>query len=160
MSELHLVDGTGYQAAASPGGLADHLAERGVGLVVDVRLSTFSKRPGFDAAGLTSALDAEGIAYRHEAALGNPADNRAGFAQTGPDREAAHERYRQCLTEQPARDALNRIWLDAHRYRLTLLCREGPEHTCHRHLILQHLATHLQVALAPAPVEQPSLFHL
>lgn len=77
-------------------------------MVVDVRESPASIRPGFDGADITAECKNAGIEYRHEPALGNPPWNRAGFKQARPDREKARAHMAERLRGAPARAARTR----------------------------------------------------
>src|SRR5207248_1950127 len=65
-----------------------------VDVLVDVRLSPRSAVPGFSGSALRRTLAAAGIDYRHEAALGNPLENRDPY-RTGS--AAARERFGEVL---------------------------------------------------------------
>ena len=73
------VVGVGYQQRPVDEFVSD-LARMGVAVVVDVRLTPISRRPGFSKTGLARALAGAGICYEHRPELGNPKPNRAGFA--------------------------------------------------------------------------------
>jgi uncharacterized protein (DUF488 family) len=136
----------GYEGR-SAAELVATLAEAGVGLVVDVRLNPVSRRAGLGRRQLPAALAAAGIDYRHEPALGNPPENRAGYHRPGRDgaaRATAAGHYRQRLTRPEAAPALTAL-LDAAsaansgRGAVAVLCVEAETGRCHRHEILCHL---------------------
>ena len=59
--------------------LVQRLLAENVQVLVDVRLTPLSRKPGLSKTRLARALKAVGISYVHHRALGNPKDNRAGF---------------------------------------------------------------------------------
>src|SRR5438552_16030725 len=73
------VIGFGYQGHTLDT-FIDGLGTAGVRLLVDVRLTPTSRKPGFARTRLQAALRAAGIDYLHLSTLGNPKANRAGFA--------------------------------------------------------------------------------
>src|SRR5665647_729111 len=74
--------GWGY-AGHSVDDLVAFAQTRGVHAVVDVRLNPVSRKRGFSKRLLAAALEDAGLAYVHLPALGNPRDNRDGFAAAG-----------------------------------------------------------------------------
>ena len=126
------VVGVGYEGHTVESFVAD-LLDRGVTRVVDVRLNAISRKPGFSKRGLAVALAEAGIAYEHRPALGNPKENRAGFASGQP---AAHQVYAARLEEPAAREALAEIAAWAAREDVALLCLEADGTTCHRTAVL------------------------
>jgi uncharacterized protein (DUF488 family) len=155
---LYEVSGIGYRSRTLAE-LLDELTEREVHTLVDVRHDNRVARDGFDRDHLGAALAARGIDYLHLQSLGNPAWNRSGFAHPGEVREDARRRYAARLGEDAARQAMNRVWKAAHDGPVVVLCAEDDEHSCHRRVLLEHLATHLPVVLAPETESlQPQLF--
>jgi uncharacterized protein (DUF488 family) len=114
-------------------------------LVVDVRLNPMSRRPGLGRRQLPAALSAAGVGYRHEPALGNPVENRAGFHHPGRDGRAWEEavrRYPSRLDEPEAAAARRRILETARACApsaVALLCVEADEARCHRHQLIERL---------------------
>lgn len=108
------------------------LKSLGVDLLVDVRLSPRSGVPGFSGLALQRALVAAGIEYRHECALGNPSDNRAGYRK-GDD--AARRRFGHLL-DTTGKVALTRLADAASDQLVAVLCAERSEIRCHRHQIV------------------------
>jgi uncharacterized protein (DUF488 family) len=109
---------------------------RGVTVVVDVRLNAISRRKGFSKRALGERLAEEGIAYVHLRELGNPRDNRAGFAEVGTaDGRKVRERYRREVlhTESGARGLAA---LMEHEQAI-VLCFEAEERCCHRAQVLE-----------------------
>jgi hypothetical protein len=138
----HLPVGIGYQGRDLNGFLAE-IAALGVQTVVDVRLNPVSRKPGFSRRALKAALEQIGVRYQHEPALGNPADNRAGFAGAPPELVSARERFRQLMIGSEASAALNRIAEESRDSRMALLCFESDQQCCHRDVLLEGLQTRL-----------------
>jgi uncharacterized protein (DUF488 family) len=114
------------------GGFVDRLVGARVKIVVDVRLNPVSRKPSFSRKRLEAALNAAGIAYVHEKALGNPADNRHSF-RTG-DGEEGRKRMRAILADG-AGEALDRVVELASNARIAVLCVERDPGRCHRDVI-------------------------
>ncbi|MGQ1840240.1 DUF488 domain-containing protein [Kocuria turfanensis] len=111
-----------------------------VATLVDVRLNAISRKKGFSKKALRSALEEAGMGYLHLPALGNPKDNRAGFASPGtPAADEAHERFRHCIDSAEAHEALQIVEDLAQAGGVALLCFEADHRTCHRSLIAQTL---------------------
>jgi uncharacterized protein (DUF488 family) len=110
-------------------------------VVVDVRLTPMSRRYGFSKRRLSDALAAAGLAYLHLPALGNPRDNRPGFAEPAtPAGEAAHARFRSEVLDTPAAgDAIEQVERLAETTDLVVLCFEADQATCHRSLVIGEL---------------------
>lgn len=139
MDDRHPVTGIGYQGRDLAAFLAA-VTELGAVTVVDVRKSPASRIRGFSRHVLAAALAGIDVAYRHEPALGNPPDNRSGFAADGDARDAAHDRFRALLAGADARAALDRIAADAAAGPVAVLCLEADQDRCHRALVLAALA--------------------
>jgi uncharacterized protein (DUF488 family) len=108
------------------------LRRDGVTAVVDVRLTPFSRKPGFSKTKLRDALAAAGIEYVHEPTLGNPKDNRDAFRAGRP---SAHERYRAHIL-RGGEEAIERLIVRAKRQRTAVLCLERSRRECHRAEVL------------------------
>ena len=115
--------------------------QRGVVTVVDVRLTPISRKRGFSKTALATALAASGIDYLHVRALGNPRDNRAGFAETSTEagRDARGRFVDEVLSTPAAHEALSAIEELQVRGPVLLLCFESAERCCHRSLVLDAL---------------------
>ena len=114
--------------------LVDHLAAAKVSLLVDVRLNPVSRRRGYSRKTLSATLEAAGIDYRHERALGNPQDNRDSFRRG--DGEEGRQRMREIL-DNGSGDALRRLVDDARGTRVAVLCVERDRLRCHRDVITE-----------------------
>jgi uncharacterized protein (DUF488 family) len=113
-------------------GLVERLSQSHVTMLVDVRLTPSSRRPGFSKRALSQALAGAGIEYVHERQLGNPPDNRASF-RSG-DGEAGRRRMRERL-ENGSGAALQWLAREAAERRVAVLCVERESHRCHRNVI-------------------------
>ena len=111
---------------------AARLASSGVSLVVDVRLTPSSRKPGFSRKALTAALANAGIDYEHEPELGNPPDNRDSFRRG--DGEQGSRRMREML-ENGSKSAVERLLQRARGQRIAVLCFERDRSRCHRDVI-------------------------
>lgn len=134
------IKGWGYEGK-SLDNLLEHLREEDIDTVVDVRLTPISRKRGFSTSRLHAACTSVGVEYLHLHALGNPKDNRAGFADLGADGLEARERYRrEVLAQSAAEQALSDLARrrDAGQ-RLLLLCFEDSQELCHRAEILRAL---------------------
>ncbi|MGH3930619.1 MAG: DUF488 family protein [Pseudonocardiaceae bacterium] len=107
--------------------------------VVDVRLTPLSRKPGFSKASLARALMSHGISYEHARILGNPKDNRKGFAGNGEQLEAARLRYIRELDTTDAWSMLDELAARARTERIAFLCFEAETERCHRHVLLEEL---------------------
>jgi len=116
------------------GGLVKCLTSSRVSLVVDVRLTPLSRKPGFSQKPLSAHLQQAGIAYRHEATLGNPSDNRDSFRHR--DGEEGRRRMRAVL-DNGSRPAVQRLIEDARAGRVAVLCVERDRLRCHRQVITE-----------------------
>lgn len=114
-----------------PSELIATLLTAGVELLVDVRLSPRSAIPGFSGSALRNALAAAGIVYRHEAALGNPSENRDDYRIGAP---AARERFGDVLRTS-GRGSIEWLANAASRQRVAVLCAERDDSRCHRQQI-------------------------
>ncbi len=102
------VIGVGYEGLDSDG-LMSKLRLRGVRTVVDVRLNPISRKRGLSKTALKGRLAEEEIAYEHLPSLGNPRDNREGFAElSGPAAREAREKFCEMLESDAACEALDR----------------------------------------------------
>ncbi|WP_396912834.1 DUF488 family protein [Mycolicibacterium sp.] len=116
--------------------LVAQLLEQGVRVLVDVRLTPLSRKPGLSKTKLSEALAAVGISYVHHRALGNPKDNRAGFRAGEPESRA---RYRDVLETAAATDALAHVTELLDGGVVALLCFEQDHSECHRDIVVRRL---------------------
>lgn len=116
--------------------LVVQLVNQGVRVLVDVRLTPLSRKPGLSKTKLSEALAAVGICYVHHRALGNPKDNRAGFRAGEPQSRA---RYRDVLKTSAATDALAHVSELLDGGVVALLCFEQDHAECHRDIVVRRL---------------------
>ena len=139
------VVGVGYEGRDAEQFVHELLAT-GVDVVVDVRLTPISRKRGFSKRALAETLEEAGIRYEHLRALGNPKDNRAGFAGGADDLRAALDRYSTLLADADAVAALDRVAELATSERVAVLCFEAHDHRCHRQVVLSHVDQQLRSA--------------
>ena len=121
-----------------------------IGVLVDVRLNPISRKPGLSKRRLAETLAEVGIDYLHLPELGNPRDNRSGFATIGDEMgDAAREAYLGVIDRSDARDALNRIAALSRDTHVAVMCFEQSELHCHRHEVLA-VVRRLASELTPA----------
>lgn len=116
--------------------LVVQLLEQDVRVLVDVRLTPLSRKPGLSKTKLCEALKSVGIGYVHHRALGNPKDNRAGFRAGEPESRA---RYREVLDTVAATDALGHVSELLDGGVVALLCFEQNHAECHRDIVVRRL---------------------
>jgi uncharacterized protein (DUF488 family) len=115
--------------------LVDLLRSEDVEVLVDVRLNATSRKPGFSRRRLAEALAAGGIEYVHEPRLGNPVDNRPGFAAGDPE---SREVYRRRMLGE-SREAYDEILRLVRERPIALLCYEADHRDCHRTCITDQM---------------------
>src|SRR6476620_11832533 len=119
------------------------LQKAGVKRVIDVRALPLSRRPGFSKSPLRAALEEAGIDYVHFKALGTPADGRAA-ARAG--RHAELERIYAGQLELPeAMAQAAQMLAIASEKPSALLCLEREPTHCHRSLLLNAVASDVDV---------------
>lgn len=130
------VIGIGYEGSTLDEFL-DALTRWEVSTLVDVRLNPISRKRGFSKNALAEALRGRGIEYRHARVLGNPRDNRAGYAELGtPAGDDARAAFAEVLADDAATKELDEIVLLARNSFVAVLCYEQDERHCHRHQVL------------------------
>ena len=128
--------GIGYEGL-SLDGLIAKLRLRDADVLVDIRLNALSRKQGYSKRALGAALEAAGITYLHEPRLGNPRENRAGYAETStPAGEAARDQFRELLSSPDAAAAIREVADLAETHTVALLCYEADETHCHREQVL------------------------
>lgn len=140
------VIGVGYEGLDSDA-LVSKLRLRGVRTVVDVRLNPISRKRGLSKTALRARLAEDKIGYEHLPSLGNPRDNREGFADLdGGAARDAREKFSELLNTEAAREALSRVMELAAAGTVALLCFEHDETRCHREIVLAALRARLIAA--------------
>lgn len=125
----------GYEGRTAPELVAD-LQRESVTVLVDVRLTPLSRKPGMSKRRLASALDGVGIRYEHLPALGNPRENRAAFRAGDP---RSRESFREVLTDARGAEALRHLAELLDGETVALLCFERAHQTCHRLMVAEAL---------------------
>lgn len=126
------------------GALIDQLRANNVQILVDVRLTPISRKPGLSKTKLADALAAAGIIYVHHRELGNPRDNREGFRAGAP---SSREAFRRVLTTDAAADALQHVSELLNDGVVALLCFERDHAQCHRGLVADALCRERPIEL-------------
>jgi uncharacterized protein (DUF488 family) len=117
--------------------LVDVLREAGVGTLVDVRRFPGSRRhPQFGREPLAAAVEAAGIAYRHEAELGGRRSGEPGEQRFDCIRVAAFRSYAARMGADAWQEALARSLAEPAP---AFLCAETLWWRCHRRLIAELL---------------------
>jgi uncharacterized protein (DUF488 family) len=124
--------------------LVERVAKAGVDVLVDVRLTPLSRKPGLSKRRLAAALDDVGVRYLHLPQLGNPKDNRDRFRSGDP---VGLTTYRDIVQEGAGRSAVDRVADLLDSGCVALLCFERDHSTCHRSVVAEELAA-LDPALA------------
>lgn len=148
----------GYQGATLETYIATLLAA-GIGIVVDVRETAWSYKPGFSKSPLKAELERAGIEYIHLKSAGNPSANR----KTASSQKECLSRYKKHLKSNPScLDDLDTLIAEAaqRKKKVCLTCFERQPSDCHRSIILSELAgklakilpVHLKLPEQPAAV--------
>lgn len=147
----------GYQRSALEDFLAT-LTEAGVQTLVDIRERPYSRRTEFSKGNLQAAVEAAGMHYHHERALGAPVHLRHAVQETG-DYDTFFRRYREHLAGQE--DVLQTL-IGEVQGPMALLCYEADPAQCHRSAVAERLSElagaeihHLQVDPHPTGPQQP-----
>lgn len=130
------VIGVGYEGLG-PEELLERLTEQRVQVVADIRLNPISRKRGLSKTALRERLEQAQITYIHLPALGNPKDNRPGYAD--PSAVAPRAAFVERLTAAPAKRDLATLRDLASRRVVALLCFEREEAYCHRAEVLAAL---------------------
>lgn len=125
----------GYEGRTADDIVAE-LCSADVEVLVDVRLTPLSRKPGLSKTKLAEHLDRAGIRYVHLRSLGNPKDNRDDF-RAGT--EASLDRFRGLLREPVGAAGLDEVAALLGDETVALLCFERDAHRCHRRLIVERL---------------------
>ncbi|MFH8251495.1 DUF488 family protein [Microbacterium sp. B2969] len=115
--------------------------------LVDVRLNAISRKRGFSKRALAEALRAAGIEYVHRPDLGNPQDNRAGYAESWQSETGREARLRYtdyAIATEAGHAAIAQLVDLAIQQRIALLCFEASELHCHRREVLAALHERLE----------------
>jgi len=109
------------------------LVDNGVGIVLDVRETPWSRKPGFSKVELEAALARAGIRYAHVRAAGNPSEIR----KSGSDDVLAL--YGEYLEAHPK--IVDELLVLVEQDRACLTCYESLPSHCHRSVLTDALAS-------------------
>ena len=116
--------------------LVASLVAQGVSVLVDVRLTPLSRKPGLSKKRLCQTLAEHGIDYIHLPALGNPKDNRAALRAGVPE---SRQRFAELLHTDAGASALSHVAELLDDQTVALLCFERSHDECHRQLVVEQL---------------------
>jgi uncharacterized protein (DUF488 family) len=116
--------------------LVDELLAASVSVLIDVRLTPLSRKPGLSKRRLAASLAERGVGYVHLPALGNPKENRGPYRDGEP---WGRSRFQECLETEAASAAFDELAALALAGRIALLCFERQPHTCHRQMVGEEL---------------------
>lgn len=125
----------GYEGAELTDFLARLKAAK-VDVLLDVREIPISRRRGFSKTALGDALDASGIAYRHERQLGSPKAIRHRLREDGNYRRFFRDFDRHLERQGELLDTLAREL----KGNVALMCYERDHASCHRRSVAEALA--------------------
>ena len=151
----------GYQGR-SPEQFVQDLARAGVRVLVDVRFSPYSRKPGFSKMPLARSLQQAGIAYRHLRALGCPTHIRDQY-RTDNDWDRYTRHFMEHLhLQSPAIEELRAL---AVSQPVAVLCYEADFNRCHRAYVARAAARLAGAAVCHITasglvVEQPEVLPL
>lgn len=132
----HWMIGIGYQGL-QPADLIEQLRADGVKVLVDIRLNAISRKAGYSKRALAVALEAAGIRYLHDPRLGNPKENRSGYADTASaDGRAARECFERILDTGAGADGIRDLAHLVEQESVAVLCDEADETHCHRQQVM------------------------
>lgn len=127
----------GYEGR-SAAELVQLLQDQSVAVLVDLRLTPISRKPGLSKTALSRALSETGIRYVHHRELGNPKPNREGYRA---GRQAALDVYRAVMASSPGKTALRHVSELLDGGVVALLCFEREHDTCHRRQVVDALSS-------------------
>lgn len=130
----------GYEGR-SAAELIDELCAQRVAVLVDIRLTPISRKPGLSKTALAAAASAAGIEYVHLRELGNPKANRPGYRA---GQSAALDLYRSVLSSADGQSALRHVTELLDGGAVALLCFERDHRDCHRQQVVNELGARCQ----------------
>lgn len=132
--------GVGYEGL-NVDQLVERLTAESVDMLVDVRLTPLSRKPGLSKRALSEALTAAGIRYVHDRRLGNPKENRPAYADaTSHAGIAARTSYRKIISNGEGAEAVRELAALAEHHTIAVLCFEADESHCHREQVIAAVA--------------------
>jgi uncharacterized protein (DUF488 family) len=136
MSSPRLVS-IGYEGRSAED-LVCELGAQGVDVLVDVRLTPLSRKPGLSKRRLAERLAEAGIDYLHLKALGNPKENRQPFWD-GRISDGC-EAFNELLASDEPQAALQTIVELMNTSTVAILCFERDHDRCHRQVVTERVA--------------------
>ncbi|CAB1129542.1 protein of unknown function [Candidatus Hydrogenisulfobacillus filiaventi] len=109
------------------------LAEERIRVVVDIRWTPISRKPGFSRSGLAETLPAWGVGYESARGLGSPPALRQDLLASGSWEAFALGYGRWLAWQEPTVQELAERVRDGNR--MALLCVEADALRCHRSLV-------------------------
>ena len=131
----------GYEGAM-PDAVFAELGKAKVGVLVDVRAVTSSRRPGFSKNQLAAELEEHGIGYVHLRGLGTPKEGRQAVHAGHPE-EMRRIYARHMKTPEAKHDYESLLELAKGRKKLCLLCYEHDPAFCHRTILAERVHAEL-----------------
>ncbi len=125
----------GYEGL-SAGEFLERLQSNKISCLVDVREVPLSRKLGFSAAQLRSALNGCGIEYVHMKQLGSPGEARKEF-HAGGDFAAFSRAYESHLSK--VKREIDILAAVANEKPTAIMCYEKDVHRCHRGIIASKL---------------------
>ncbi len=120
----------------TPDNLIALLREAKIDILVDVRWTPQSRKPGFSKGALWQALLSAGIEYRHLKPLGAPKPLRTDLSQGG-DFKVFATGYKKHLKAQGT--TMEELAGLTERGRVCVMCLEARPEDCHRSLLAERL---------------------
>jgi uncharacterized protein (DUF488 family) len=134
----------GYQGR-SIDGFFDHLLQRGIHLLIDVRANPVSRRYGFSKMRLTELSERLALRYRHMPGLGIPSKYRTGLSDFSSYQRLL-DRYDSEIIPQHGEE-IDEVGMLMEEVPAVLVCMERDVHCCHRSRLAEavHQRTGLEV---------------
>lgn len=110
------------------------LKEKKINVLVDVRLTPLSRKPGFAKRRLEEELSKHNIDYLHIPQLGNPKDNRENFRATKSG--SAANKFRRLIRKSSV-SFLDELAHLTKRKKIALMCFEQDAMCCHRTVVAE-----------------------
>ncbi|AAZ56808.1 hypothetical protein Tfu_2775 [Thermobifida fusca YX] len=143
MSDTPLFDACGVVGVGYEGldvfQFIEKLKKDQVSLLVDIRKTPISRKPGLSKTRLSENLKAVGIEYKHASCLGNPKWNRPGFSGDPRELEEARSTYSKLMQNNEAKQWIEWIAEQAMTRTVALMCFEACEERCHRYVTIREV---------------------
>lgn len=127
--------------------LVRELVDRHVDVLVDVRLTPLSRKPGLSKSKLCAHLADVGIDYLHLKALGNPKHNREAF-WTGRVADGC-QLFDDLLRSPEPQAALETIARLTAKRVVAVLCFERDHERCHRQVVTSRVIERIPASVSP-----------